>query len=119
MKRLALVFVLAGVLAPSAQAGQAYPTRLQVVVDEFFITFSRSSVPAGQVKIELVNYGEDPHNLRLQRRGSNRIWRFPETAPGNRTIRTIRMRRGRWHVWCTTSDHENRGMHATLRVKAP
>jgi hypothetical protein len=118
IRRAALVLLLALAAAPAAPASAAvaYPTRLQVAADEFRLTFSRMKVPAGRVKIELVNYGEDPHDLRLRRIGGTRTVRIPETAPGERTTRTFRLHPGRFHVWCGTADHNSRGMHATLRV---
>lgn len=62
--------------------------RVQVVADEFSLTLSRQKVKAGPVLIQLVNFGEDDHDLRP----------------------------GRYRLWCTLGDHHERGMEATLVV---
>jgi len=87
-----------------------------VVSDEFRLTLSRLTVPAGQVRIELVNFGEDPHDLKLRRIGGTRVYTIPETAPGERTVKTFRLARGRYQVWCAVAGHRAAGMRAPLRV---
>jgi plastocyanin len=109
----ALVLALRAVPAPAAAA---FPARLQAVTTEFRLTLSRIRVPAGRVRIELVNYGEDPHDLKLRRVGGTRVYTIPETAPGERTTRTFRLRAGRYRVWCAIADHEAMGMRALLRA---
>ena len=44
--------------------------RLSVKAAEYSYTLSRPAVSAGEVIVELNNQGEDPHNLNLQREGS-------------------------------------------------
>jgi hypothetical protein len=41
------------------------PARVQVIAREFSFTLSRPTVPAGEVIIELLNRGQDAHNLNL------------------------------------------------------
>jgi hypothetical protein len=123
---LATLVVLAGLLAVTAlvlalraepaPGAVAYPTRLQAVATEFRLTLSRIRVPAGRVKIELVNYGEDPHDLKLRRVGTTRLYTIPETAPGGRRTRTFRLPPGRYRVWCGVTDHRALGMRAPLRA---
>jgi hypothetical protein len=107
--------LLALLIVPGSAA--AYPTRVQAVADEFRLTLSRTSVPHKRVKIELVNFGEDPHDLKLRRIGGTRTYVIPETLPGAHTTRTFRLRPGRYRVWCSVADHETQGMRATLRVR--
>jgi hypothetical protein len=102
--------------AEPAPAGVAFPARLQAVTTEFRLTLSRIRVPAGRVRIELANYGEDPHDLKLRRIGGTRVYTIPETAPGERTTRTFRLRAGRYRVWCGIADHRSLGMRAPLRA---
>jgi hypothetical protein len=116
---LAVLAVLTALLlvlrAEPAPAQAAFPARMQIVTTEFRLTLSRIKVPAGRVKIELANYGEDPHDVKLRRAGTTRIYTIPETAPGARTTRTFRLPKGRYHVWCDIADHRSMGMHAMLR----
>ena len=113
---LALVAGTLILLVPSGTAA-AYPTRVQAMADEFTLALSRISVPNKRVRIELVNFGEDPHDLRLRRVGGTRTFVIPETLPGERTTRTFRLPPGRYRVWCSVADHQEQGMRATLRVR--
>ena len=115
----ALAALLVGLRAggePAPAHAAAFPTRLQVSAVEFRLTLSRVRVPRGRVRVELVNFGEDPHDLKIRRVGSTRVRTIPETAPGERTARTFRLGRGRYRVWCAIADHREAGMRATLRV---
>ncbi len=105
-------------LEPPAADAATYPTRLLVSSDEFRITLSRTRVPAGRVKIQHVNYGEDPHDLKLRKYGGTRVYTIPTTPPGGQMTRTFRLPAGRYHVWCAVADHRDKGMHAMLRVRA-
>jgi plastocyanin len=114
----ALAAFAAGALrAADPAAGAAHPVRLQAGADEFRLTLSRQRVRPGRVRVELVNYGEDPHDLRLKRIGATRVYAIPETAPGERRTRTFRLRAGKYRVWCAVADHRSLGMRATLRVR--
>jgi plastocyanin len=109
----ALVAMLAGTLA----LGGAAPARMQVVAREFSFTLSRSHLAAGQAVIELANFGQDPHDLRLQRIGARHIAGTPVVAPGSRAQLAVTLRPGRYSLWCSVADHRARGMRATLVVR--
>jgi hypothetical protein len=108
--------VLAVLLLVTGTAA-AYPTRVQAVAREFTLVLSRSSVPNKRVKIELANFGEDPHDLKLRRIGGTRTFAILETPPGEQTTRTFDLRPGRYRVWCSIADHRELGMETTLRVR--
>jgi plastocyanin len=110
VKLLALAF---GVLALQGSA----PTRLQVVAKEFSFGLSRASVKAGPAVIELANFGQDPHDLRLQRVGSRHIAGTPVVAPGKRAELSLKLVRGRYSFWCSVANHRKLGMRATLVVR--
>jgi plastocyanin len=110
VKLLALAF---GVLALQGSA----PTRLQVVAKEFSFSLSRASVKAGPAVIELANFGQDPHDLRLQRVGSRHIAGTPVVAPGKRGELSVTLVRGRYSFWCSVANHRKLGMRATLVVR--
>jgi len=98
-----------------AQA-QHPPARVQVVAQEFRYSLSRTKVRAGRVIVELVNRGEDTHDLDLRRIGGTRIIHFPSVQPGQVVDRQLKLRPGRYLLWCAIADHRERGMHAVLRV---
>jgi plastocyanin len=112
------VAVLGGSESHAALAATA-PARLQVGADEFRYTLSRLRIRAGTAIVQLVNYGEDDHNLRLRREGRKYVHRLPRTAPGEMSeLRTV-LRAGRYKLWCSLSGHEAAGMKASLRVFRP
>jgi len=93
------------------------PARLGVSASEFHLVLSRPSVKAGVVEIELQNSGEDPHDLRVRRVGGTHTFSIPMTDPGKRRSVSIRMKRGRYRLWCSLADHALLGMQAFLRVR--
>jgi hypothetical protein len=90
------------------------PARVQVVAQEFSYSLSRRKVRAGRVIIELVNIGEDTHDLDIKRVGGTRVFHFPSVRPGHYVDREVRMRPGKYLLWCAIADHKERGMRATL-----
>ena len=95
------------------------PTRVQVTAQEFSYTLSRLHVHAGTATIELVNLGQDLHDLRLQRHGSRHIAGLPVVAPGDHADLTVKLRPGRYSFWCSIANHRKLGMHAQLIVLTP
>jgi hypothetical protein len=92
------------------------PARVQVVAQEFHYSLSRTKVRAGRVIIELVNNGQDTHDLDIRRFGATHIFRFPSVQPGQVVDRELKLVPGRYQLWCAIADHEEQGMHAVLRV---
>jgi uncharacterized cupredoxin-like copper-binding protein len=87
-----------------------------VVAQEFRYSLSRSRVRSGRVIVELVNRGQDTHDLDIRRVGGTRIFHFPSVLPGQVVDRELKLVPGRYLLWCAIADHEERGMHAVLRV---
>ena len=112
-KLLAVGAVAAGLLAPNAAA----PARLGVSAKEFSFSLSRATLRRGPAVIELDNFGQDVHDLRLRRIGGTRTYGVPVTKPGKRAELDVRLRPGRYRLWCSLADHRARGMYATFRVK--
>jgi hypothetical protein len=105
------------ILAP--QAAQHPPARVQVVAQEFSYRLSRTKVRAGRVIVELVNGGQDTHDLDIRRIGGTRIFHFPDVLSGQVVDRELNLRPGRYQLWCAIADHREQGMHAVLRVVRP
>ena len=93
------------------------PARLQVGADEFRYTLSRQTLKAGPAVVQLVNYGEDEHDLRLRRRGGTRVYRVGVVRPGRTAELEARLLPGRFTLWCSLADHRARGMTATFVVR--
>jgi hypothetical protein len=93
------------------------PARVQVAADEFRYSLSRPSITAGPAIVELVNYGEDEHDLRLRRTGGARTYRIGKVRPGGLAELQARLLPGRFTLWCSLADHRARGMNATLFVR--
>ena len=93
------------------------PAHVQVVAREFAFALSRRTVRAGAVVVELVNRGEDAHDLTLRRVGGTRPYTLPVVQPGDHVDVEVRLRRGRYVLACTIADHAARGMRAVLVVR--
>ena len=112
------LLVLGATVGPvSAASPTTPPARAQVSASEFRLTMSRPSIRRGPAIIELVNYGEDDHDLALRRVGGTRTYRIALVHPGKTGELDARLRAGRYAVWCTLADHRARGMRATLLVR--
>jgi hypothetical protein len=119
MRFAALVVLSIAALGAAAapMIGARGPQRVQVTALEFEYRLSRLSVRQGPALIELVNYGEDEHDLLLRRVGGTRTWTLRKLLPGSRATLSLRLRPGRYRLWCGVADHSRRGMRATLRVR--
>jgi hypothetical protein len=119
MRLLALGIVLAAALvAPAAYAATSRPpSRMQVTASEFDFVLSRVKLRQSRLIVQLVNLGEDPHDLALRRSATGaRTYLMPEVSPGDDRSISFRLYPGRYELWCTVADHRVRGMRATLTV---
>ncbi len=117
------VFTLAVVLAAALVAPAAYaatsrpPSRMQVTASEFDLVLSRAKLRQSRLIVQLVNLGEDPHDLALRRTATGaRTYVTPQVSPGEDRSISFRLYPGRYALWCTIADHRARGMRATLTV---
>jgi plastocyanin len=94
-------------------------SRVQVGAFEFRFQLSRLRVKAGRVTVQLVNYGEDDHDLRFRRVGGTHLFKLPLTHPGEASQLTAKLRAGTFNLWCSLPGHKAAGMHAKLRVVRP
>jgi plastocyanin len=104
---------------PAPNPEPAPTNRLGVKSAEYSYTLSRPSVSAGEVTIELSNFGEDAHNLNLQREGSeDPELQIPETPSQQHQTAHFTLTPGTYRLWCSLPTHDEKGMHATLVVSA-
>jgi plastocyanin len=115
------IAALAALVATSALVVPAHaavsPSRVQVSAKEFWYALSRRTVKDGPAIVELVNFGEDPHDLRVRRVGGTRTYRTPEIQPGSYYDLELKLLPGRYKLWCSIANHEQLGMKAFLTVK--
>lgn len=94
------------------------PSFVSVAAKEFSLTLSRPLVGAGDVRVELRNVGEDPHNLVVSPEGTHTpLASFSTLDPGLYERRTVTLAPGRYPLWCSLESHEALGMSVTLRVQ--
>lgn len=115
---LALATAVFGAGAVPASGGTSAVSYVQVVEKEWSLVMSRTSVRAGAVTIEAVNFGTDAHDLVVQSKSKgSRAVRFKQLDPRSRGERTLRLAAGRYALWCSLPGHRARGMKATLLVR--
>jgi uncharacterized cupredoxin-like copper-binding protein len=108
--------VLVAVLVAAPGEARA-PARLMVQADEYSLLLSRQSVVRGPARIQFINRGEDPHDLKLQRSGGTHAISVSETRPGALAQANVSLRTGRYRLWCSLPGHRALGMRAKLRVR--
>jgi plastocyanin len=101
---------------PAAPPGAPLSRYVSVTAREFYLTLSRPLVGAGQVTVELRNYGEDPHDLVVERSGTE-VGRWGEIGPGGVQAKTLSLTAGSYTLLCSIEGHEEIGMKATLMVQ--
>jgi plastocyanin len=110
---------VAGLTSPGADASGAAVGAVSVSASEFALTLSRARVDAGRVRVQLINRGEDDHDLQVSRVDGARSWRYPVTGPDEVATRTLPLAAGRYRLICSLEGHEALGMRAALRVRRP
>jgi plastocyanin len=96
-------------------AAAAIATPVGVNHTEWQVALGRTKVPAGRVEFNVTNVGEDGHDFAVRRDGEVRA-QVRELRPGERATKTVRLKRGRYVLFCSLPKHEKRGMRARLRV---
>jgi len=115
VKRVALLALAVALLA--ADAAAAAPARLLIEAREFNLTLSRAKLRPGRAIVQMVNRGEDPHDLAFERIGGGTRRAIAKTVPGDLGEWEGRLRKGRYRLYCTLEGHRALGMRATLRVR--
>lgn len=99
-------------------SGTPLPSFVSVAAREFSLTLSRPLVGKGDVRVELRNNGEDPHNLVVSPEGTHTpLASFSTLDSGTYERRSLALDAGRYQLWCSLEGHEAKGMKVTLRVE--
>jgi plastocyanin len=116
--RPALAAVAAALLLPIPAAfASAAPTRMQVVAKEYYFILSRRTVPAGPAVVQLVNFGQDAHDLRLEHNGGGHVYGTPVVQPDNYADIRLTLAPGTYTIWCSIANHRELGMQAEFVVR--
>lgn len=103
--------------APTPTPAVPAPARLQVTAREFSLVLSRPAVAAGTLIAQLVNRGEDPHDLHLRdAEGADRFAVAETPSGGVVTAAAVTLSSGTYTLYCALPGHEAAGMRASLTV---
>jgi plastocyanin len=83
---------------------------------------TRTLVKAGKLTMQLINEGEDPHTMAIQRIGpgetpEGEVVEIPATASKQQSTGTAEVQPGRYRMWCTLFHHAEEGMEFDLTVE--
>jgi plastocyanin len=84
---------------------------------------SHKVVKAGELTVQLINKGEDEHNMDMEKVGPGGTPEGPiltmTSAPGGgqSTPTTVNVEAGTYRMWCTLPGHAAKGMEATIEVE--
>jgi plastocyanin len=104
---------------PTAPAPGPVAARVQVTAREWTLQLSRPSIAAGAVILQLVNRGEDPHDLHARPAGGGADLLAIGQTDGFGTVADASgtLPAGSYTLYCSLPGHEAAGMHATLTVQ--
>jgi hypothetical protein len=113
------VIALALALAAAVVASDPPPPpAVGVGLQEWRVAVYRPQVPAGRIRLNVTNLGEDAHDLAVRTRRGKVVKQLDPIPAGGRRRAQVRLRKpGRYTLVCTIADHEARGMKARLRVR--
>jgi plastocyanin len=87
-----------------------------VTLDDYLIRPQRLQVPAGeQLTVRVTNRGRLGHTFRI-RGGTRNVLAITTLEPGETKSRTFRLKAGGYTMYCVLANHEELGMHGSLRV---
>ncbi|HEY7952699.1 MAG TPA: cupredoxin domain-containing protein [Solirubrobacteraceae bacterium] len=102
---------------PGSEAPRG-PAHLQVSAKEFSLTLSRPATPGGRLQLELVNAGQDEHNLHIRpAAGGPDVGAVGIVLPGHHADVEFQLKPGTYTLYCAIPAHEELGMKATLTVQ--
>jgi plastocyanin len=84
---------------------------------------SRKTVRSGQLTVQLINMGEDEHNLDMEKVGPGNAPEGPivvavsAASKGASTPTTVDVEPGTYRMWCTLPGHAAKGMETTITVE--
>jgi plastocyanin len=117
VRTLVATVAMFAIAATAAPAAVKPPTRIQVTGKEYWYSLSGRTFKQGTAIVQLVNFGEIPHDLRLQRVGGGKIYKTKIIDPGAFTDIVVKLLPGKYRLWCSVANHATLGMKATIVVR--
>jgi hypothetical protein len=84
---------------------------------------TRPTVHSGQLTVQLVNEGADPHDMYMQRVGPHGepeeelIKVSVKTEPGGQETKSVGVQPGTYRMWCSFGNHAMEGMETHITVE--
>lgn len=112
---------------PPAPTPEPEPNAVSITANDrtmpFSFTPSRKVVKPGELTVQLINKGEDEHNMDMEKVGPGNAPEGPillaTSAPsgGQSTPTTVDVEPGTYRMWCTLPGHAAMGMETTITVE--
>ena len=103
------------VLVSPAWSGAASGGAVGVSEREWSVTLSRLKVQHGAITFSIHNFGQDDHNIKIRKHGSQFGFSGRIRSGGTATI-TVNLKPGVYWVFCGIPGHRALGMNAKLTV---
>jgi plastocyanin len=107
----------AGCGAHEPAAVRAKGHRIAIEAQDFRYTPQTIVASPGPLRLDIVNHGRLAHTLWVSRGAGNVVARASSLLPGDRTSKTLKVRKGRYRFFCPLSNHQQLGMYGTLIVR--
>jgi plastocyanin len=112
---------------PPAGTPEPEPNAVSVTAndrtDPYGYAPSHTVVKPGELTVQLINKGEDEHNMDMEKVGPGNAPEGPivvaVSAPsnGNSKPTTVSVEPGTYRMWCTLPGHAEKGMETTITVE--
>jgi plastocyanin len=116
-----LTVLAASALVLAACGGSERPVRertgtFTVTLDDYLIRPQSLRVPSGgRLTVRATNRGRLGHTFRIRGKSRN-VLAITTIEPGETSSRSFRLKAGTYTMYCVLANHEELGMHGTLRV---
>ncbi len=103
----------------AADAPALPPAKILVYAREFRFNGSRLAGPSGLWRMQVRNIGEDDHDLAVRRADGVTIATSPIVFPSDTGTVRVRLKPGRYTLFCRVAGHEALGMRIPLTIRKP
>jgi uncharacterized cupredoxin-like copper-binding protein len=106
----------------TASSVAAAPTKVRVVATEYRFAPAPKTVKPGATVIQLVNQGDEFHDIRLRKlnaagRPTGPAVMVGPVRPGKTAQKTVTLKAGKYSLVCTIGDHAEKGMVSRITVR--
>jgi plastocyanin len=92
------------------------PRRLGVDENEYSVRPTHNPVRSGSVEFDVTNFGMDLHDFSIRSTHGHVLSSTPLASRASAVV-TVKLRPGKYVLFCSLYDHEARGMRAKLTVR--